>query len=47
MAYFYCFDQSRTSNIYQSSTTSQSGDLLYFENKYYLDLGNEIARAEQ
>lgn len=48
MSYFYCFDQSRTTNIYQSSTSSsQIGDLLYFENQYYLNLWEEISRPEQ
>lgn len=48
MYYFYCFDNSYTHNIYQSTTSSsQIGDLLYFENKYYLNLWEEISRPEQ
>jgi primosomal protein N' len=45
--YFYCFDINRTTNIYQSHHKSQSGDLIFYNHKYYLNLGENISRPEQ
>ncbi len=46
--YFYCFDHGYTSNIYKSvSSWTQPGDLLFFEEKYYLNLWEDISWPEQ
>ena len=45
--FFYCFDINRTINIYQSHHKSQSGDLIFYNNKYYLNLWEHISRPEQ
>lgn len=45
--FFYCFDINRTINIYQSHHKSQSGDLIFYNNKYYLNLWEHISRSEQ
>lgn len=45
--YFYCFDINHNNNIYQSHHKSQSGDLIFYNNKHYLNLGETLSRPEQ
>ena len=45
--YFYCFDNNRTINIYQSHHKSQTGDIIFYNHKYYLNLWETLSRPEQ
>lgn len=45
--FFYCFDHTHTHNIYQSHHKSKPWDVVSYNGKYYLNLGEEISRPEQ
>lgn len=45
--YFYHFSTLHHNNIYQSHHKSKPGDLIFYNNSYYLNLWETIARPEQ